>query len=198
MAVVRQSKSCFSGYLILSIITTAIEKIFALRFYHFKPCGVVKLHKFCLFCGHGKCPQWSFCSCCIQNTDWACNYSFVLLRCLTKTCLRSLANCSSYLNAFPESAVSSLIKSVIASSWALSGRVCKTWCWILNACPPQQLNYQWQKTGQFFLNAMTYNLAWDPQGKGIHIWTVLYLLIVLQQSSTCQLPKPKTKQGSSV
>uniref|UniRef100_A0A673ZK05 Dmx-like 2 n=1 Tax=Salmo trutta TaxID=8032 RepID=A0A673ZK05_SALTR len=28
----------------------------------------------------------------------------------------------------------------------------------------KQLNYQWQKTGQFFLNAMTYNLAWDPQG----------------------------------
>uniref|UniRef100_A0A8C1VG41 Dmx-like 2 n=1 Tax=Cyprinus carpio TaxID=7962 RepID=A0A8C1VG41_CYPCA len=27
-----------------------------------------------------------------------------------------------------------------------------------------QLNYQWQKTGQFFLNAITYNLAWDPQG----------------------------------
>ncbi|KAJ8247851.1 hypothetical protein GJAV_G00251230 [Gymnothorax javanicus] len=30
-----------------------------------------------------------------------------------------------------------------------------------------QLNYQWQKTGQFFLNAMAYNLAWDPQGKRI-------------------------------
>uniref|UniRef100_A0A8C1VID0 Dmx-like 2 n=1 Tax=Cyprinus carpio TaxID=7962 RepID=A0A8C1VID0_CYPCA len=28
----------------------------------------------------------------------------------------------------------------------------------------KQLNYQWQKTGQFFLNAITYNLAWDPQG----------------------------------
>uniref|UniRef100_A0A674CK03 Dmx-like 2 n=1 Tax=Salmo trutta TaxID=8032 RepID=A0A674CK03_SALTR len=33
--------------------------------------------------------------------------------------------------------------------------------------PHTQLNYQWQKTGQFFLNAMTYNLAWDPQGKRI-------------------------------
>uniref|UniRef100_A0A673ZLG5 Dmx-like 2 n=1 Tax=Salmo trutta TaxID=8032 RepID=A0A673ZLG5_SALTR len=32
---------------------------------------------------------------------------------------------------------------------------------------PFQLNYQWQKTGQFFLNAMTYNLAWDPQGNRI-------------------------------
>uniref|UniRef100_A0A673ZL48 Dmx-like 2 n=1 Tax=Salmo trutta TaxID=8032 RepID=A0A673ZL48_SALTR len=31
----------------------------------------------------------------------------------------------------------------------------------------RQLNYQWQKTGQFFLNAMTYNLAWDPQGNRI-------------------------------
>ncbi|XP_053355878.1 dmX-like protein 2 isoform X6 [Clarias gariepinus] len=31
----------------------------------------------------------------------------------------------------------------------------------------KQLNYQWQKTGQFLLNAMTYNLAWDPQGKRI-------------------------------
>ncbi|XP_066557486.1 dmX-like protein 2 isoform X2 [Amia ocellicauda] len=30
-----------------------------------------------------------------------------------------------------------------------------------------QLNYQWQKTGQFFLNSMTYNLAWDPQGNRI-------------------------------
>ncbi|XP_058851124.1 dmX-like protein 2 isoform X3 [Acipenser ruthenus] len=29
------------------------------------------------------------------------------------------------------------------------------------------LNYQWQKTGQFFLNSMTYNLAWDPQGNRI-------------------------------
>uniref|UniRef100_A0A8C7MMH3 Dmx-like 2 n=1 Tax=Oncorhynchus kisutch TaxID=8019 RepID=A0A8C7MMH3_ONCKI len=28
----------------------------------------------------------------------------------------------------------------------------------------KQLNYQWRKTGQFFLNAITYNLAWDPQG----------------------------------
>uniref|UniRef100_A0A672YKJ1 Dmx-like 2 n=1 Tax=Sphaeramia orbicularis TaxID=375764 RepID=A0A672YKJ1_9TELE len=28
----------------------------------------------------------------------------------------------------------------------------------------KQLNYQWQKTGQFFLDAITYNLAWDPQG----------------------------------
>uniref|UniRef100_A0A3B3ZYD8 DmX-like protein 2 n=1 Tax=Periophthalmus magnuspinnatus TaxID=409849 RepID=A0A3B3ZYD8_9GOBI len=27
-----------------------------------------------------------------------------------------------------------------------------------------KLNYQWQKTGQFFLDAITYNLAWDPQG----------------------------------
>ncbi|XP_041031326.1 dmX-like protein 2 isoform X4 [Carcharodon carcharias] len=26
------------------------------------------------------------------------------------------------------------------------------------------LNYQWQKTGQFFLQSMAYNLAWDPQG----------------------------------
>uniref|UniRef100_A0A672MJN7 RAVE complex protein Rav1 C-terminal domain-containing protein n=1 Tax=Sinocyclocheilus grahami TaxID=75366 RepID=A0A672MJN7_SINGR len=32
---------------------------------------------------------------------------------------------------------------------------------------PIQLNYQWQKTGQFFLNAITYNLAWDPQGNRI-------------------------------
>uniref|UniRef100_A0A8C1Z5S8 Dmx-like 2 n=1 Tax=Cyprinus carpio TaxID=7962 RepID=A0A8C1Z5S8_CYPCA len=31
----------------------------------------------------------------------------------------------------------------------------------------KQLNYQWQKTGQFFLNAITYNLAWDPQGNRI-------------------------------
>ncbi|XP_068174948.1 dmX-like protein 2 isoform X2 [Antennarius striatus] len=30
-----------------------------------------------------------------------------------------------------------------------------------------KLNYQWQKTGQFFLNAITYNLAWDPQGNRI-------------------------------
>ncbi|KAK1127635.1 dmX-like protein 2 isoform X1 [Acipenser oxyrinchus oxyrinchus] len=30
-----------------------------------------------------------------------------------------------------------------------------------------QLNYQWQKTGQFFLNSVTYNLAWDPQGNRI-------------------------------
>uniref|UniRef100_A0A671XSW9 Dmx-like 2 n=1 Tax=Sparus aurata TaxID=8175 RepID=A0A671XSW9_SPAAU len=30
-----------------------------------------------------------------------------------------------------------------------------------------QLNYQWQKTGQFFLDAITYNLAWDPQGNRI-------------------------------
>uniref|UniRef100_A0A671XSN3 Dmx-like 2 n=1 Tax=Sparus aurata TaxID=8175 RepID=A0A671XSN3_SPAAU len=29
------------------------------------------------------------------------------------------------------------------------------------------LNYQWQKTGQFFLDAITYNLAWDPQGNRI-------------------------------
>ncbi|XP_052007916.1 dmX-like protein 2 isoform X1 [Xyrauchen texanus] len=31
----------------------------------------------------------------------------------------------------------------------------------------KQLIYQWQKTGQFFLNAITYNLAWDPQGNRI-------------------------------
>ncbi|XP_037647230.1 dmX-like protein 2 isoform X9 [Sebastes umbrosus] len=31
----------------------------------------------------------------------------------------------------------------------------------------KQLNYQWQKTGQFFLEAITYNLAWDPQGNRI-------------------------------
>uniref|UniRef100_A0AAQ5XEQ4 RAVE complex protein Rav1 C-terminal domain-containing protein n=1 Tax=Amphiprion ocellaris TaxID=80972 RepID=A0AAQ5XEQ4_AMPOC len=31
----------------------------------------------------------------------------------------------------------------------------------------RQLNYQWQKTGQFFLDAITYNLAWDPQGNRI-------------------------------
>ncbi|XP_077941687.1 dmX-like protein 2 isoform X3 [Gasterosteus aculeatus] len=30
-----------------------------------------------------------------------------------------------------------------------------------------KLNYQWQKTGQFFLEAITYNLAWDPQGNRI-------------------------------
>ncbi|KAG7267248.1 hypothetical protein CRUP_037231 [Coryphaenoides rupestris] len=30
-----------------------------------------------------------------------------------------------------------------------------------------QLSYQWQKTGQFFLDAITYNLAWDPQGNRI-------------------------------
>ncbi|XP_062280607.1 dmX-like protein 2 isoform X2 [Scomber scombrus] len=30
-----------------------------------------------------------------------------------------------------------------------------------------KLNYQWQKTGQFFLDAITYNLAWDPQGNRI-------------------------------
>uniref|UniRef100_A0A3B3YQY5 DmX-like protein 2 n=1 Tax=Poecilia mexicana TaxID=48701 RepID=A0A3B3YQY5_9TELE len=30
----------------------------------------------------------------------------------------------------------------------------------------KQLNYQWQKTGQFFLDAITYNLAWDPQAVG--------------------------------
>ncbi|KAI1904061.1 hypothetical protein AGOR_G00001800 [Albula goreensis] len=30
-----------------------------------------------------------------------------------------------------------------------------------------QLNYQWQKTGQFFLSDVTYNLAWDPQGNRI-------------------------------
>ncbi|KAM9311328.1 dmX-like protein 2 [Gastrophryne carolinensis] len=27
-----------------------------------------------------------------------------------------------------------------------------------------QLKYQWLRTGQFFLNSVTYNLAWDPQG----------------------------------
>ncbi|XP_076849811.1 dmX-like protein 2 isoform X3 [Brachyhypopomus gauderio] len=31
----------------------------------------------------------------------------------------------------------------------------------------KQLNYQWQKTGHFLLSAMTYNLAWDPQGDRI-------------------------------
>ncbi|KAI7790177.1 dmX-like protein 2 isoform X2 [Triplophysa rosa] len=31
----------------------------------------------------------------------------------------------------------------------------------------KHLNYQWQKTGQFFLSAITYNLAWDPQGNRI-------------------------------
>ncbi|TRY93847.1 hypothetical protein DNTS_023768, partial [Danionella cerebrum] len=31
----------------------------------------------------------------------------------------------------------------------------------------KQLNYQWQKTGQFFLNGITHNLAWDPQGNRI-------------------------------
>ncbi|XP_059928097.1 dmX-like protein 2 isoform X6 [Gadus macrocephalus] len=31
----------------------------------------------------------------------------------------------------------------------------------------KQLNYQWQKTGQFLLDAITYNLAWDPQGNRI-------------------------------
>ncbi|XP_044049910.1 dmX-like protein 2 isoform X9 [Siniperca chuatsi] len=31
----------------------------------------------------------------------------------------------------------------------------------------KQLNCQWQKTGQFFLDAITYNLAWDPQGNRI-------------------------------
>ncbi|XP_034019606.1 dmX-like protein 2 [Thalassophryne amazonica] len=31
----------------------------------------------------------------------------------------------------------------------------------------KQLNYQWQKTGQFFLDGITYNLAWDPQGNRI-------------------------------
>nr|XP_033775682.1 dmX-like protein 2 isoform X3 [Geotrypetes seraphini] len=27
-----------------------------------------------------------------------------------------------------------------------------------------QLNYQWLRTGQFFLSSVTYNLAWNPQG----------------------------------
>ncbi|XP_035538257.1 dmX-like protein 2 isoform X1 [Morone saxatilis] len=31
----------------------------------------------------------------------------------------------------------------------------------------KQLYYQWQKTGQFFLDTITYNLAWDPQGNRI-------------------------------
>uniref|UniRef100_A0A8C5BKC1 Dmx-like 2 n=1 Tax=Gadus morhua TaxID=8049 RepID=A0A8C5BKC1_GADMO len=31
----------------------------------------------------------------------------------------------------------------------------------------KKLNYQWQKTGQFLLDAITYNLAWDPQGNRI-------------------------------
>ncbi|XP_060890288.1 dmX-like protein 2 isoform X5 [Labrus mixtus] len=31
----------------------------------------------------------------------------------------------------------------------------------------KKLSYQWQKTGQFFLDAITYNLAWDPQGNRI-------------------------------
>nr|XP_014347443.1 PREDICTED: dmX-like protein 2 isoform X3 [Latimeria chalumnae] len=30
-----------------------------------------------------------------------------------------------------------------------------------------QLNYQWYKTGQFFLHSMTYNLTWDPQGNSL-------------------------------
>ncbi|XP_028679377.1 dmX-like protein 2 isoform X1 [Erpetoichthys calabaricus] len=30
-----------------------------------------------------------------------------------------------------------------------------------------RLQYQWQKTGQFFLDSVTYNLAWDPQGNQI-------------------------------
>uniref|UniRef100_A0AAR2LWS5 RAVE complex protein Rav1 C-terminal domain-containing protein n=1 Tax=Pygocentrus nattereri TaxID=42514 RepID=A0AAR2LWS5_PYGNA len=31
----------------------------------------------------------------------------------------------------------------------------------------RQLNYQWQKTGQFLLSTMAYSLAWDPQGNRI-------------------------------
>ncbi|XP_015198420.2 dmX-like protein 2 isoform X3 [Lepisosteus oculatus] len=31
----------------------------------------------------------------------------------------------------------------------------------------KHLNYQWQKTGQFFLNSITCNLAWDPPGNRI-------------------------------
>lgn len=31
----------------------------------------------------------------------------------------------------------------------------------------QVLSYQWQKRGQFFLQSMAYNLAWDPQGNWI-------------------------------
>uniref|UniRef100_A0AAR2M3F5 RAVE complex protein Rav1 C-terminal domain-containing protein n=1 Tax=Pygocentrus nattereri TaxID=42514 RepID=A0AAR2M3F5_PYGNA len=31
----------------------------------------------------------------------------------------------------------------------------------------KQLNYQWQKTGQFLLSTMAYSLAWDPQGNRI-------------------------------
>ncbi|XP_030620733.1 dmX-like protein 2 isoform X2 [Chanos chanos] len=40
----------------------------------------------------------------------------------------------------------------------------------------KQLHYQWQKTGQFFLSAMTYNLAWDPQGNRILAATELLQL----------------------
>uniref|UniRef100_A0A4W6CEI0 Dmx-like 2 n=1 Tax=Lates calcarifer TaxID=8187 RepID=A0A4W6CEI0_LATCA len=38
------------------------------------------------------------------------------------------------------------------------------------------LNYQWQKTGQFFLDAITYNLAWDPQGTGLLMGSTLQQL----------------------
>uniref|UniRef100_A0A8C5HK93 RAVE complex protein Rav1 C-terminal domain-containing protein n=1 Tax=Gouania willdenowi TaxID=441366 RepID=A0A8C5HK93_GOUWI len=37
----------------------------------------------------------------------------------------------------------------------------------INPNKRHELNYQWQKTGQFFLDAITYNLAWDPQGNRI-------------------------------
>nr|XP_043886318.1 dmX-like protein 2 isoform X3 [Solea senegalensis] len=37
----------------------------------------------------------------------------------------------------------------------------------INPNKRHKLNYQWQKTGQFFLDAITYNLAWDPQGNRI-------------------------------
>jgi len=43
----------------------------------------------------------------------------------------------------------------------------------------KQLNYQWQKTGQFFLSAITYNLSWDPQG-----WCKIYTLL-MEEFSIC-------------
>uniref|UniRef100_A0A672GJ05 Dmx-like 2 n=1 Tax=Salarias fasciatus TaxID=181472 RepID=A0A672GJ05_SALFA len=45
-----------------------------------------------------------------------------------------------------------------------------------------QLNYQWQKTGQFFLDAITYNLAWDPQGTPLLSAKLLVLFALLSVS----------------
>lgn len=49
----------------------------------------------------------------------------------------------------------------------------------------QKLNCQWQKTGQFVLEAIVHNLAWNPTGTLIHIVLKQLNLLSICGNSGC-------------